>query len=204
MRTYRAVAEVGAPAVVVVHDWYGLLPHVRGVCDRLAAAGVTALAVDLYGGRSTTDETQAEALMAALDGGAARQQIIAAVRDARRAGVLAPRVLGLGYSMGGQLVLDLARQGLFDAAVAYYASLGPDDVPMPCPLQLHLAGEVDFEPPDLPQQFTAAVRAAGGAAQDFTYAGTRHSFANADVSYADVRAAALAEQRTLAFLRGNV
>lgn len=188
---------------MVVHDWYGLLPHVRAVCDRIAAAGLTAVAVDLYAGRSTTDEAEAESLMDALDGAAARQQIIGAVRDVRRAGVLAPRVLGLGYSMGGQLLLDLARQGLFDAAVAFYASLSPADAPLPCPLQLHLAGEVDFDPADLPQQFTAALRAAGGVAQDFTYPGTQHSFANAESAYFDAEACALAEQRTLAFLRGE-
>jgi carboxymethylenebutenolidase len=41
--------------VVVVHDWYGQLPHVRAIADELAAAGLAALAVDLYDGRTTTD-----------------------------------------------------------------------------------------------------------------------------------------------------
>ena len=40
--------------VLVVHDWYGLLPHVRAACDELAAAGLVALALDLYDGRTAT------------------------------------------------------------------------------------------------------------------------------------------------------
>jgi carboxymethylenebutenolidase len=57
-------ARVG---VLVVHDWYGLLPHVRGACDELAAAGLVALAPDLYDGRTASDPEQAEALMEAMD-----------------------------------------------------------------------------------------------------------------------------------------
>ena len=203
MTAYVADAGEGAPAVVVVHDWYGLLPHVRTVCDTLAASGLSAVAVDLYGGRSTTDETQAEELLEDLDGAAARQQIVAAVQDLRRAGAMAPRVLGLGYSMGGMVVLRLALQGLFDGAVAYYASLGVQDVPLPCPVQRHLAEDDDFEPADLPERFAEAVRGAGGTAAAHTYAGTRHSFANADAAHYDAESAAKAMQRTLAFLGGS-
>ena len=71
---------------------------------------------------------------------------------------------------------------------------------MPCPVQLHLAGVVDFEPANLPQQFVDAVRDSGGAAEAHVYDGTEHSFANADVGYFDAAAAALAEDRTLRFL----
>ena len=200
MPDYFAGAGAGAPAVVVVHDWYGLLPHVVRLCDTLAEAGLTALAVDLYDGRSTTDEAEAERLMDELDGAAARARLAAAVRDLRRAEVLAPRVSAIGFSMGGQLALGTAAMGLFDAVVAYYASLTPTEAAMPCPVQLHLAGVVDFDPPDLPQQFVAAVRAAGGTATAHEYPGTEHSFANADTAYYDPAATASAQAATLGFL----
>lgn len=200
MADHLAVAARGAPAVVVVHDWYGLLPHVRDVCEALAAAGLTAVAVDLYDGGSTTDEDEAAVLMDALDGAAARERLAGAVRDLRRADVLAPRVSALGYSMGGDLALSSATAGLFDAVVAYYATLPPERAPLPCPVQLHLAGAVDFEPPDLPQQFVDATLAVGGAAEAYTYPATAHSFANADVAYHDAGATASAWQRALAFL----
>lgn len=195
-------AAEGAPGVVVVHDWYGLLPHVRGVCDDLVAAGFSALAVDLYDGRWTTDEGEAEQLMDALSGDDARARIAQAVRTLRGSGVMAPRISALAYSMGGQLALDVARKGLFDSVVAFYASGSPADAPLPCPVQLHLADIVDFEPADLPQQFTAAVRAGGMPATDHTYPGTDHSFANADVGCYDAQATAKAWERTVEFLRG--
>lgn len=197
------LARRGAPAVVVVHDWYGLLPHVVTLCDRLAAAGFSAHAVDLYDGRSTTDEDEAAQLMYALDGAAARQRLAAVVRDLRRGDVLAPRISAVGYSMGGQLALSAAGSGLFDAVVAYDASLGPDDAPMPCPVQLHLAGVVDFEPADLPQQFVAAVLASGGTAEAHVYEGAEHSFANADAASFDAAAAATAQARAMQFLGGT-
>lgn len=203
MPDHVVLAERGAPAVVVVHDWYGLLPHVQKLCERLVEAGFSVYAVDLYDGRSTTDEGEAEQLMDALDGAVARQRLAAAVRDLRRGDALAPRITAVGYSMGGQLALSTAAAGLFDAVVAYYASLGPHDVPMPCPVQLHLAGAVDFEPPDMPQQFVAAVRDTGGTAEAHVYDGTLHSFANADAEYFDASATATAEQRTIGFLGGS-
>ena len=200
MPGYLAAAGEGAPSVVVVHDWYGQFPHVRSLCDDLAGRGLSALAVDLYDGATTTDPAVAERLMHALDGAAAHAALADAVRTMRRSGVMASRVSAVGFSMGGQLTLSAAKRGLFDSAVAYYASLGGDDVPMPCPVQLHLAGVVDFEPPDLPQQFVEAVRAAGGSAQAHVYEGTDHSFANADVELYDAGAAAAAWNRTVDFL----
>ena len=200
MTDYCQVAAIGAPGVVVVHDWYGLLPHVRSLCDDLASAGLSAVAVDLYDGRATTDEAEAAQLMDALDGTAARTKLEAAVRDLRRSDAMAPRVSAVAFSMGGQLALGAAASGLFDAVVAYYASPSPQQAPLPCPVQLHLADVVDFDPPDLPQQFLAANDAAGGSAVDYIYAGSQHSFANADVASYDAEASEVAWGRTLQFL----
>ena len=72
------LAEPSGPAragVVVVHDWYGRLPHVTAACDELAAAGLVALAPDLYRGRATTDPAQAEAFVEALDQAVAAQRL---------------------------------------------------------------------------------------------------------------------------------
>ena len=140
MVDHLVLAGRGAPAVVVVHDRYGVLPHVMDTCAALAEAGLTAVAVDLYDGASTTDEDEAERLMDALDREVATHRLAAAVRDLRRAEVLAPRISALGYGMGGELALSAAAAGLFDAVVAYGASLGPGAAPLPCPVQLHPAG----------------------------------------------------------------
>ena len=200
MADYLVLPRAGAPAVVVVHDWYGQLTHVRALCDDLASAGFTALAVDLYDGQTAADEAEAERLMEDLDPATAKQQLIQAVRTLRSTEASAPRVSSVSFSMGGQLALRCAQQGLFDAAVSYYAALSPRDAPLPCPVQLHLAEIDDFEPTDLPQQFVDAINDTGGTAQAHTYPGTVHSFANADVQYYESQAAAQAWERTLEFL----
>lgn len=145
MTDYFVAAGNGAPAVVVAHDWYGLLPHVRALCDGLAQAGLSALAVDFYDGRSTTDEAEAEQLMGELDGAHAKSRLTEAVRNLRRADVMAPRISGIGFGMGAQLVLDTATAGLFDAVVAYDASSTPVQSALPCPVLVHRDGLADVD-----------------------------------------------------------
>src|SRR4051794_35127076 len=67
------------PCVVVLHEWWGLVPHIEDVCDRFAAAGFAAFAPDLYDGAVAPEDEpdRAEWLMAKLDRGRA----IAAVAD---------------------------------------------------------------------------------------------------------------------------
>src|SRR5476649_1207084 len=54
-RGYLAVPESGrGPGVIVVQEWWGLVPHITDLADRFAAAGFVALAPDFYHGISTT------------------------------------------------------------------------------------------------------------------------------------------------------
>ena len=73
----------GRGGVLVVHDWYGLLPHVRTLCDELAAAGLVAIAPDLYDGRTASDPEQAEVLMEAMDSAKTGAKLDAAIADLR-------------------------------------------------------------------------------------------------------------------------
>ena len=61
-RGYLSEPALTGPGVVVVHDEYGLLPHIRRRCDWLAEAGFVALAVDLYDGRVARTAVEAERL----------------------------------------------------------------------------------------------------------------------------------------------
>ena len=71
----------GAPAVVVIQEWWGLNGQIRGVADRLAAAGYQALVPDLYRGQSTVEAEEAHHLMTGLDfGDAASQDMRGAVQ----------------------------------------------------------------------------------------------------------------------------
>lgn len=205
MGEYLASAGAGAGGVVVVHDWCGQLPHVRARCDDLAAAGFTAVAVDLYDGASTASEDEAEQLRDALDWAGARFTVEAAVRRLRGAGISAPRIGAVGFSIGGRLVLESAIRGAFDAVAAYDGVLRPEAAaPIPCPVLLQVADAVDWDPPDLPERFAEAVAGAGGIIELKVYAYTEHAFANADVPAFNPSAAASAWEDTVAFLRDVV
>jgi carboxymethylenebutenolidase len=171
----------GRAGVLVAHDWYGLLPHVRTACDELAAAGLVALAPDLYDGRATTDPAQAEALMEALDDATARARLDGATADLRERTGGGP-VGGLGYSLGGFQVLLQATTGAFDAVAVYYATLDEDQAAaIRCPVLLHMAEKDEFDPREAFEGFIAALEAGGTEVQSHTWPGTEHSFANRDV-----------------------
>ncbi len=199
----EAVRGTSGPAVVVVHDWYGPLPHLAELADELTMAGFDVELVDLYDGVTTDDPGRAEVLAEALDGEDALEQIAAAAERLRDGG--ATYVGAVGFSLGGSLVLRVAADGGFDAVVVYYATCDLDDVAgLACPVQLHLAQHDEFELPQDVEEFVAALRAGGATVDDFVYRGTEHSFANADVALADPHAAEVALARTIGFLHARL
>jgi carboxymethylenebutenolidase len=129
---YLAVPASGrGPGVVVIQEWWGLVDHIKRVCDRFAADGFTALAPDLYHGRSTTepDEAQKEAMN--LDIAAAAGDLSAAVRHLLESPrVTSPSVGVVGFCLGGGLALYIASQEPAIAACVTYYGLGPAREPL--------------------------------------------------------------------------
>ncbi|HVE11714.1 MAG TPA: dienelactone hydrolase family protein [Paraburkholderia sp.] len=109
----------GAPAVVVLQEWWGLNDQIRGVADRLALAGYVALVPDLYRGKSTVEEEEAHHLMSGLDfGDAASQDIRGAVQYLKQQ---SEQVAVIGYCMGGALAwLALCHTPELSAGVIWY------------------------------------------------------------------------------------
>ncbi|HEV8024524.1 MAG TPA: dienelactone hydrolase family protein [Candidatus Nanopelagicales bacterium] len=61
---YLAVPDSGSgPGVLVIQEWWGLVPHIRSVVERLAESGFVAMAVDHYRGVETTEPDEAQKLM---------------------------------------------------------------------------------------------------------------------------------------------
>src|SRR5271169_4458515 len=121
------------PGVVVIQEWWGLVPHITDVCDRLAAAGFVALAPYLYAGTkvpvSEPDEAGKEMMALALDR-AGRDMSGAVDEVARRSS--APGVGVVGFCMGGGLALVLAcqRPDAVKACVPFYGIIPwPDAQP---------------------------------------------------------------------------
>ena len=114
-----AHATGATPAVVVIQEWWGLNDQIRGVADRLAAAGYRALVPDLYRGQSTVEAEEAHHLMNGLNfGEAAGQDIRGAVQYLKTGGA---KVAVTGFCMGGALtVLAACNVPEMDAGVVWY------------------------------------------------------------------------------------
>ncbi len=120
VKGYLAEGAAGAPGVVVIQEWWGLNDQIRGVADRLARAGYTALVPDLYRGKSTVEAEEAHHLMTNLDfGQAASQDVRGAVQALKGRGCA--KVGVTGYCMGGALtILALTMAPEADAGVVWY------------------------------------------------------------------------------------
>jgi carboxymethylenebutenolidase len=118
------------PGVVVIQEWWGLVPHIKDVTGRFAAQGYVALAPDLFHGKSTLESAEAQHLMEGLDWGRATVEIAGAVQSLRREqGVT--RVGVVGFCMGGALAVLAAAQPGVDVYASFYgfppAAAGPLD-----------------------------------------------------------------------------
>jgi len=108
-----------APGMVVIQEWWGMNDQIRGVADKLAAAGYRALVPDLYRGKSTVEAKEAEHLMKGLNfGDAAGQDIRGAVQFLKKD---SPKVGVTGFCMGGALtILSACNVPEADTGVIWY------------------------------------------------------------------------------------
>ncbi len=206
---YLAGESSGAPGVVVIQEWWGLNDQIRGVADKLAAAGYRALVPDLYRGKSALEAHEAEHLMKGLDfGSAAGQDVRGAVQHLKSTG--STKVGVTGFCMGGALtLLAAANVPEADAFVAWYG-YPPleylDASKIRAPLLAHWATLDTAFPLDNVPKLEAKLREAHVAFEFHRYE-AKHAFANetADskklefLKY-DRAAADLAWRRTMDFL----
>ena len=185
-RAYLSLPEDATtplPAVLVVHEWWGLNEHIKHWTDRLAAEGYAALAVDLYGGQVATDRETALQLMKGTDAEQAARVLAAAheflATDAR---VQATKRGVIGWCFGGGWSLRhaLATKDL-DAAVIYYGQLVTDPkalASLRAPV-MGVFGNADTGiPPSAVDAFAAAMDKAGKSLELHRYEDAPHAFAN--------------------------
>lgn len=117
------------PAVIMIHEWWGLNDNVRAMADRLAAEGYMVLAIDLYGGRTADTSEDARALMLDVveDPDLARDNIRGAYQFLETIG--APRIGSLGWCFGGGWSLGTAQlyPDDLDASVIFYGQVTDDE-----------------------------------------------------------------------------
>ena len=178
-----APASGSGPGVVVIQEWWGLVDHIRDVCDRLARAGFVALAPDLYRGESTVDPDAAGRLMMELEIDRAAQDLDATIETLRRQdGVEGPRVGVLGFCMGGQLALLAAsRNAKVGACVDCYGvhpSVEIDPAGVEGAVLGIFAEHDEFVPLETVRALEGRLRDAGVRADFQIFAGAGHAFLN--------------------------
>ena len=210
---YLARPEQPGPGVVLIQEWWGLVPHITDVADRMAAEGFTVLAPDLYHGESTTEPDEAGKKLMALDlPRAGRDMAGAAAHLAGLDGVTGDRVGVVGFCMGGGLAILAATVSAdIAAAVAFYpaiywegwapawGAMGGKHV------QLHLAEGDGGSAAERVQETRASIVEGGGQVELYDYPGTEHAFFNdSRPEVHDPAASATAWQRTLHFLHAHL
>lgn len=198
----------GGPGVVVIQEWWGLVPHIKDVVDRFAAEGFTALAPDLFHGEEASEPDGAGKLMMALNLSTAAKDISGAV-DFLLARTGRPSVGVVGYCMGGGLALVAATQrpDAIKAAAPYYgvipwASAQPDWSALDAKVVGEYAEKDGFAGPDAVRALEQQLRDLGKDATMHIHPGADHAFFNdTRPEVYDAGASATAFARTVELFR---
>jgi carboxymethylenebutenolidase len=201
-----ADADATTPALVVVHEWWGLNDNIRQTADRLAGEGYIALVADLYGGKTATIPKEAIKLMTALmaDTSKGDENVRQAYRYLDEV-IGAPRIGSIGWCMGGRWSLRAAvlLPAEIDATVIYYGNTTDDETEL-APLQMPVLGNFASDDPvvkvESVHSFTAAMEKLGKNIDVKIYEGAQHGFSNPSGMAYNEAAAKDAWARTMAFL----
>lgn len=179
----RSKKEKG-PGVIVLQEWWGLVDHIKDVCDRFAEAGFTALAPDLFHGETTKEPSQAERMFMQLNIEEAEKNLRFSISrlledeacDSSRVGVV-------GFCMGGQLALLAAANNPDQiAAVADFYGVHPNVKPNLSQIQAPVLGifaEKDpFVPPQSARELENQLKTFGKETDFYIFSDVDHAFFN--------------------------
>jgi carboxymethylenebutenolidase len=209
---YLALPPSGnGPGVIVIQEWWGLVPHIKSVVDRFAAEGFVALAPDLYHGKASAEPDEAAKLLMEMRIDQAAKDLSGAVdRLLSMPETTGTRVGVVGFCMGGGLAIKLATtRPEIGAAVSYYGfprqDMSWDLGSIRGAVLGHYAEHDDWANPELAQAIERELLDAGVQATFYTYPGTTHAFFNDDRPQVyDEDAAGLSWERTVEFLHEHL
>ena len=206
---YLATPAAGkGPGILVIQEWWGLVDHIKKVCDRFASEGFTALAPDMYHGQTADEPDTAGKLFMALNIVQAEKDLRGAARHLAQHSSTA-RIGAVGFCMGGQLALFAATlNSSVGATVNFYGvhpNVKPDYAKLSGPV-LGLFAEKDaFVTPQVAKDVDAAIKKAGKSSEIHIYPNVDHAFFNDErAEVYDRNAAEDAWRRTLAFFRQHL
>lgn len=207
---YSPTGKGPFPALIVIHEWWGLDDWVKEQASKFADAGYVALAIDLYRGKSTANPEEAHELMRGVPEDRAQRDLQAAFDYLKsRKDVKANRIGAIGWCMGGGYALDVALQEPTLAAdVIHYGHLAtePENLKKIHAPVLGIFGAQDKGiPPEDVKKFEQAMKEQGKQIEIKIYPDAGHAFENpANKERYRPEDAADAWKRTLAFLDSNL
>jgi carboxymethylenebutenolidase len=197
-----------SPAVILIHEWWGLNSNMEKMADEFAKQGYVALAVDLYGGESTQDSKKAQELSGKVrnDTEGAFANLRAAVDYLKAQPFIDPsKLASVGWCFGGGWSYQMAKNNLdLKASVMYYGQFNPkDDL---SEMKSHIIGHFGAEDRSIAvddvKAFQAKLKTLSGDHEIYIYENAGHGFANESNTQAYRETSAKQSmERTLDFLK---
>jgi carboxymethylenebutenolidase len=181
---YLAASNAGkGPGIIVIQEWWGLVDHIKDVCERFAKAGFTALAPDLYDGKATKSPDDAGKMMMALNIDEAAKKLNGAINYLSAHEAVSSSKIGVvGFCMGGQLALYAATiNNKVGAAVDYYGihpHVKPDFTKLAGPVLGFFGANDKTTPKEAVEEMENQLKRAGKTYEFHTYPDTNHAFFN--------------------------
>jgi len=179
------------PGVIVVHEWWGHNSFARSQAEKLAKAGYTAFALDMYGkGKIADHPKEAQAFMAAATEKSSQ------IKDRFEKGmellkqhktVNPDHIAAQGYCFGGAVVLNMARMGAdLAGVVSYHGALGglvePQTETIKPRVMVFTGGEDQMVPASQVSDFVASMMPLNTDLNLVVYPEAMHSFTNPDAT----------------------
>ena len=181
---YLSIPNKGSgPGVIVIQEWWGLVDHIKDVCDRFADAGYLALAPDMYHGQTTKSPDEAGKLMMSLRIDEAEKDLRGAIQYLLNHQATTGDKVGIvGFCMGGALSLYAASKNpQVGACVVFYGihpNVKPDLASLQAPVLGFYAENDKSTPPAVARQLEAELKRLGKQVEIHIYPGTDHAFFN--------------------------
>lgn len=197
-----------APAILLIHEWWGLNDQIKSVAAEFANQGYVALAVDLYDGNVATEPDAARSRMQAVDGAVATDILVSWVDYLRNHSATNGKVGTVGWCFGGGWSLNTSIATPVDATVIYYGNVkkGADELAgLSSPVLGHFATKDGWINQEMVDGFAQAMESAGKAdLMTVHWYEADHAFANPSSARYDEEDAALSWDRTSAFFKQHL
>ncbi|MBF0219360.1 MAG: dienelactone hydrolase family protein [Gammaproteobacteria bacterium] len=196
-----------APALLLVHEWWGVNDQIKTVAREFAREGFLTIAVDLYHGAVATTREEAVSLKNSVKEQQAAAALVAWVDWLRHHPRSSGKVGTLGWCYGGGWSLTTSLLTPVEATVIYYGNVEKSRqqlATLKSPILGHFGTQDEHINQQMVTAFETELAAAGKTDFENHWYDANHAFANPTGARYDAEDAALAWSRTLTFLHKHL